>query len=266
MLSSIRDITEQKRTQATLERLVEENERLYHQASASLRERDEFIAMASHELKTPLTALRGFAEILQRRGTYVERMVEGIIIQTRRLDRLIRNMLDLSLAESGHLQLEHAPVDLVALAREVAEQTQLLTRQHTVQLELPEQPIIGAWDAGRLEQVLQNLLTNAVKYSPDGGEIRVRVEDLGPAARVSIADQGIGIAPEAASQIFNRFYRTHEAVSSQAGGFGLGLPIARMIVEAHRGCVEVESRLGAGSTFTVTLPYAPAETEAPWTG
>jgi signal transduction histidine kinase len=189
------------------------------------------------------------------RGTYLPRLVEGIIVQTKRMDRLIRNMLDLSLVESGRLQLQREPVDLVVLARHAVDQTQLLTRSHTVRLDAPEAPLIGDWDAGRLDQILQNLLSNAVKYAPDGGEIVVEVKDASGTASIAVTDQGVGIAAEALPRLFDRFYRSREAAASSAGGLGLGLAITRILVEAHGGQISVESRLGEGSTFRVTLPY-----------
>jgi PAS domain S-box-containing protein len=257
MLSIIRDVTEQKRAASLAERLAEENAALYAQAQETLRLREEFIAMASHELKNPLAALRGFAELLQRRQAYAPNLVDGIILQTARLDRLIRNMLDFSLAHTGHLQLRRGQVDLIATVQLAVTQAQLLTRQHEFRLEAPDEPLIGDWDVDRLDQILQNLLSNAVKYSPDGGTIRIQVEDLGDAARVSVIDQGIGIAQEAIPQLFARFYRSPDVEASRTGGLGLGLSIAHMLVEAHGGQITVESQPGDGSTFSITLPYEP---------
>src|SRR5579871_3767707 len=218
MLSIIRDVTESRRAALDAAQLAEENAALYQRAAESLRQRDEFLAMASHELKNPLTALRGLAQLLERRGTYLPELVNGIILQTARLDRLIRNMLDFSLARSEHLQLRSSAVDLGELAQRVVTEAQLLTRQHSLRLETPPHPVIGEWDADRIEQVLQNLLGNAVKYSPDGGEILVRVETLPGAARLSVVDHGMGIAEEAIPQLFTRFYRSAEAVAGRVGG------------------------------------------------
>jgi signal transduction histidine kinase len=143
-------------------------------------------------------------------------------------------------------------------------ETQLLTRQHAVRLAAPPTPVIGDWDADRLDQVMQNLLSNAVKYSPNGGEILVRVEQLPGGARFAVTDQGVGIAPEAIPQLFSRFYRSREAAASGIGGLGLGLAIAHLLVAAHGGQITVTSRPGAGSTFQVDLPSAaPAPPAAP---
>ena len=259
MLSIIRDVTEQRAAATALARLADENTQLYAQAKETIRQREEFMAMAAHELKNPLAALRGFAELLQIRGAYLPRLVEGIIVQTKRMDRLIRNMLDFSLVESGRLQLQREPVDLVVLARNAVEQSQFLTRSHTVRLEAPKAPLIGDWDAGRLDQILQNLLSNAVKYAPDGGEIVVEVKDCDLAASIAVTDHGVGIAEDALPRLFDRFYRSREAAASSAGGLGLGLAITQMLVEAHGGQIAAESRLGEGSTFRVTLPYHPNE-------
>jgi PAS domain S-box-containing protein len=257
MLSIILDITRQKQAVAAAERLARENAVLYAQATETLRSRDEFIAMASHELKNPLTALRAFAEILQRRGTYEAKLVDGVVLQVRRLERLIQNMLDSSLAESGHLQIRRSRVDLVALVELAVAQTRELTRQHEIRFTAPSHPVVGDWDADRLDQVVQNLLSNAVKYSPAGGEILVSVDEGDTAVRVSVMDHGKGIPEEAIPHLFTRFYRTSEAAASNAGGLGLGLSVARMLVEAHSGQLDVRSRLGEGTTFTVTLPYQP---------
>jgi len=269
MLSIIRDVTEQQAAVAAAVQLAAENALLYKQATETLRRREEFVAMASHELKNPLAALRACAELLKRKGEYLPNMVDNMIVQTTRLDRVIRNMLDFSLGESGHLMLRRGSVDLVHFLQQAVSEAQMLTRQHEVRLEAPDRPLVGDWDKDRLDQVIQNLLSNAVKYSPNGGAITVRAEDLGTAARISVADQGVGISEESLAQLFTRFYRSPEAVDSKAGGLGLGLSIARMLVQAHGGSIDVRSRLGEGSTFSVTLPYESTDgtpTEEPWTG
>ena len=138
-----------------------------------------------------------------------------------------------------------------------------LAARHTVVVDVPEGSLEGWWDPDRLGQVLHNLLANAIKYSPGGGEIRVRVEDLGRQVRVSVADQGIGIAPDALPRLFGRFYRTETAAASGATGLGVGLYIAKSLVEAHGGQIWAESRgEGCGATFGFTVPYEPmGETE-----
>jgi NtrC-family two-component system sensor histidine kinase KinB len=220
------------------------------------RQQREFISMVTHELRNPLASLRGYAQIMRHRGEYMERGLDVILTQSRRLERLIGDLLDVSRVESGQLALQRDETDLVSLSRAAADQAQALTRAHEVRFEGPDEPLFGWWDRDRLAQVLQNLLTNATKYSPDGGTIVVRVAGDGGEVRVSVADQGPGIAPEALPNLFRRFYRTAEAKISGAEGLGLGLYISRSLVEAHGGRIWAESIPGQGSTFTFTLPRA----------
>jgi signal transduction histidine kinase len=214
----------------------------------------EFITMVTHELRNPLASIKGYAELMQRRGAYSEAAVDTIVTQAKQLERLIEDLLDVSRLQVGQLKLQPGETDLVALARAAAAQAQTLTHVHTIRVVAPEPPLVGRWDATRLEQVLQNLLSNAVKYSPDGGEIVVRVEDLPRQARVSVTDQGIGIPPEALPRLFQRFFRTEEAQARGIEGLGLGLHISRALVEAHGGRLWAESLPGQGSTFVFTLP------------
>lgn len=214
----------------------------------------EFMAMISHDLRNPLTSVKGYAQMMQRRQSYNEEAVEIILTQTRQLERLVGDLLDATQIEAGRLELQPTPGDLVELVRSHVEQAQALTTAHTLYLVAPEHPLPGWFDHDRLGQVLQNLLSNAIKYSPEGGAIGVRVEDLGRAARVSVADEGEGIPEEALPRLFERFYRAANA-ASRAKGLGLGLYISRSLIEAHGGRIWAESRPGQGSTFTFVLPY-----------
>ena len=176
--------------------------------------------------------------------------------QARQLNRIVDDLLDSSSLGAEHLRLEPRQMDLVALMRVSAQHAQLLESRHTLRLEIPEKPLEGHWDGGRLMQVFANLLGNAVKYSPPGSEIVVRVEDLGTLAQVSVQDRGIGIVPEELPRMFDRFYRV-AATAHRAQGLGIGLHVAKMLVEAHGGSIAVESVPGQGSTFRVTLPLEP---------
>jgi PAS domain S-box-containing protein len=219
----------------------------------------EFIAMIAHDLKTPLTSIGGYAQLMQRRQAYDERATTTILSQTRRLERLLSDLLDAAQVESGRLKLRRAPVDLVALARACVEDVRATTDHHQFRLEAPEAPLEGDWDHDRLMQVLENLLSNAIKYSPAGGPIVVRLADLGEAAQVAVADEGNGIAAAALPRIFDRFFRT-DAADLTARGLGLGLHISKLLVEAHGGRIWAASPgLGHGSTFTVVLPYRAGE-------
>jgi signal transduction histidine kinase len=216
----------------------------------------DFVAMVTHELKGPLTALKGYAQLMQRRATYSERGVAAILTQTAQIERLIDDLLDAARSDAGQLELRRARADLTAIARDCVEQAQAASASHRVRLDAPEERLVGVWDAGRVQQVLGNLLSNAIKYAPDGGDITVRLADLGDAAEVTVSDQGIGMGPDALARLFERFYRSGAARGS-AQGLGLGLNIARALVEAHGGRIWATSELGVGSTFIFTLPYAP---------
>jgi PAS domain S-box-containing protein len=221
------------------------------------RLQQEFIALVGHELKNPLTALKGYAQLMQRRGTYSASSVDTIITQTSHLERLLNDLLDISRVRSGRLELRHSQLDLTRELRAAIEMAQATTQDHRLVLQAPNEPVEGRWDRDRLQQVFHNLLSNAIKYSPEGGEIEIRLKTLEDQIKISVVDPGIGIAPEALPHLFDRFYRARTA-TSQADGLGLGLDVTRALIEAHGGRVAVESELGRGSTFTISLPYWPA--------
>lgn len=240
-----------------------ENARLYAAAQSAIAAREQFLSLASHELKTPLTTLLGYVGLLQRRlgqsGTLSPRdlrALQTIEAQTQRLDKLILALLDLSRLQAGQLSVEPAPYDLAALARQVVEESQPALDRHTLRLEIPAQPVIVDADGLRLEQVVQNLVQNAVKYSPDGGEVLVRVFTREQTACLEVIDQGIGIPADALPQLFRRFYRAPNVNGKQISGMGVGLYVVREIMALHGGTVEVSSQEGQGSTFTICFPYA----------
>ncbi|MDQ6603150.1 MAG: GAF domain-containing protein, partial [Chloroflexota bacterium] len=222
----------------------------------------DFIAMVAHDLKNPLTALKGNAQLMLRRNSFSERGMATIVAQTNRLERLIDDLRDVARLDARGIVLLRAPVDLVALAHRRAEDAQTQTRLHTMRVEAPETPVVGDWDGDRLEQVMDNLLMNAIKYAPNGGEIVIGVEDCGADARVSVRDCGIGIPPEAHGRLFERFYRAAGGIAADKKGLGLGLYISKALVEAHGGRIGVESLPDEGSAFFFTLPYAPGEPTA----
>lgn len=223
------------------------------QRRALERLQQEFLAMASHELRNPVAAIRGHAQLLQRRGVYAERSVNTIIAQADQLRRLIDDLLLASQIESDRLDLHRTKTDVVAEAHLAVEG--LRVDRPTIHLQAPDELIIVLADQQRLRQVFANLLTNAIKYSPEGSEIVMRVVRGDGDVRVTVADQGVGIPPEALPRLFDRFFRA-EGAAGQAQGLGLGLYITRRIVEAHGGSISVESEPGRGSTFTVTLPLS----------
>jgi PAS domain S-box-containing protein len=217
--------------------------------------RDEFLSIASHELRTPLTALKlRLQSVLHSRdlSDKTERRVESAVRQTERLERLIDNLLDVSRITTGHLELDPEHFDLAEMAQDVAERFREQAAGGGVPLsfEAPA-PVFGQWDRMRLEQVATNLLANALKYG-EGKPIAVSVTADTKAAMLSVADQGMGIAPQDLSRIFQQFERVlgHRTF----GGLGMGLYIARQIAQAHGGRIEVDSAKGRGSTFRVVLP------------
>ncbi|MGI8687906.1 MAG: GAF domain-containing protein [Thermomicrobiales bacterium] len=232
------------------------------QRRAAERMQQDFIAMVAHDLKNPLTTLKGNAQLMQRRNSFSERGLATIVAQANRLERLIDDLRDVARLDARAIALDRAPIDLVALVRHRADEAQTLTQSHMIRMEAPETLVVGDWDADRLEQVMDNLLMNAIKYAPNGGEIRVCVEDRGEEAYVSIHDRGIGVPPEARERLFERFYRAEGGIAADKKGLGLGLYISKALVEAHGGRIGVESALGVGSTFFFTLPYARDEPTA----
>jgi two-component system, chemotaxis family, CheB/CheR fusion protein len=224
------------------------------------RQQRELIATAVHELRNPLTAIKGYAQLMQKRKSTSDKALATILEQAQQLTRLIDDLLTHSSTDIAQPCLEPRLMDLVTLARASVEQAQLRGPGHVIRLESSEEPIQGFWDGDRLAQVFANLLGNAVKYSPAGGEVVVRLQDLGQTVRASVSDQGAGIAADALPRVFDQFYRV-AATANHVPGLGLGLHVSKTLVEAHGGSISVQSVLGVGSTFTFELPcVAPAPT------
>ncbi|HST18667.1 MAG TPA: ATP-binding protein [Gaiellaceae bacterium] len=234
--------------------LLLQNERLRE----SEQHKRDLISMVSHELRTPLSAVLGFTSLLLERDfphDEQQRYLEIVDTQARRLASLAGDFLDVQLLEGGGFELDRAPFDLVELARE---QTRLFfshTELHELELDLPDEPLIVDGDRDRLAQVVGNLLSNAIKYSPEGGVVRVHVGTQGGRAVFSVSDSGLGIPPEDRERVFDKFFRG-AAKETTVGGTGLGLAVAREIVDTHGGSIAVDSSVGHGSTFTFELPLA----------
>ena len=219
-----------------------------------------FISVISHELKTPVAIIKGYASTLSRSDVTWDQdtLRDGLHVieeEADRLDELIGNLLDVSRVQAGGLRLHFGPVDLPALAARVVQGIAATAGDtYEFQLRFPEIfPPVHA-DEERLRMVLANLLSNAVKYSPDGGLVRVGGWTEGDQAIVYVSDQGVGIAPEDQEHIFERFFRVDNTLGRKTQGAGLGLYLARTIVEAHGGQLRVDSQPGRGARFSFTLP------------
>ncbi|WP_437275219.1 AAA family ATPase [Sorangium sp. So ce375] len=249
--------------------LALDNGRLFAEAQVAIERRNEFLLVASHELKTPLTSLKMQAHLLarllpqlQRAEVAPERIDAAIQVldrQIARLAHLVNELLDVTRVNAGRISLTRAPVDLAALAREALERMRqpLADARCRTQVDL-EGPVVGDWDASRIEQVFINLLSNAMKYGA-GAPIHVIVRREGERALLVVRDHGIGISEADQARIFERFERA--VAVRNFGGLGLGLYIVRWIVASHGGTIRVESEPGAGATFIVELPLHAAEAE-----
>jgi signal transduction histidine kinase len=227
--------------------------------------RRDFVANASHELKTPVAAVRALAETLltalPEDPEAGRRFAERIGREAERLDVLTRDLLDLSRVERGTLDIE--PVDLVGLVKEVAGGYTDLAEERRVRLQTELRPQVSLrGDRAQLGLLLSNLVDNALRHTSAKGTVWVRLEASESRATLEVADTGDGIPAGELPRIFERFYRVDKARARQTGGTGLGLAIVRHVAEAHGGTVRVDSELGRGSTFTVTLPVAGPPTPA----
>lgn len=248
-----------------------ELQRINGDLRAAVDLRDEFLSVASHELRTPLTPLKATAQILRMiltRDAPLDRtrtvsMLNRLDRQTDRLAMLVNDMLDTARIQAGRFVLTPAEMDLCELVQDVTERNRSVNDDIAERLicEIPDQPVVGTWDGPRLEQVVVNLVENALRYSPKGGEIRVAVQDLGESVRVVVSDKGIGIPADNLTQLFERFFRASNAASRHFGGLGLGLHICREIVDRHGGRIWAESEgVDKGSSFFIELPrHAPAQ-------
>ena len=233
------------------------------------RLKTQFLSMASHELRTPLTAVSGFIQVARRRITRAAENDDGVDWkheatraaetlelaqrQSRRLGRLVDELLDVSRLQLGRIELHQSQLDLVGCVREVIERMELPQASHTFTLETSADTALVLADQDRIDQVFENLIGNAVKYSPAGGTVTVAMAVDGSEVHVSISDQGIGISADELENVFNIFYRSPDPRAGHVGGLGLGLYISREIVKRHGGRLWAESGTN-GSTFHVALP------------
>ena len=221
--------------------------------------RKDFVANVSHELRTPVTAIRGYAETLLSGAlsdpAAAPKMVDIIHRQSERLSELVEDLLELSRLESRELQLAEKPINLALAAQGASEAVRPKARARNTEIELQVAPeLFVLADPRGVEQVVLNLLDNAVKYSDDRQAVRIEVRLVGPSVEIAVIDRGIGIPARDRERIFERFYRVDRARARDTGGTGLGLAIVRHVVVNHDGEIRVESLEGRGSTFTLVLP------------
>ncbi|MFQ5718995.1 MAG: ATP-binding protein [Acidobacteriota bacterium] len=230
--------------------------------------RREFVANVSHELRTPLTAIAGLVETLiddpDMEARTRQRFLSRISAQGRRLNDMVRDLLDLSRIESAAGTVEMSPTDLGAVVRAGIEVVLAATRgdRPDVDVVLPESPVIVRGDDDSLQRAVANLVENAIRYTDRGGTVRVAVKATSDRAELTVADTGIGIEAAHRERIFERFYRVDRSRSRRGGGTGLGLAIVKHVAVTHGGTVEMESEPGRGSTFRITLPLAESASRA----
>ena len=263
-----RDITERRRIEAERRNAANERERLLNaeraarsDAERASRVKDEFVAMVSHELRTPLNAILGWTQLMMQSAADQDVMARGLDVisrNTRVQAQLVSDLLDVSRIVSGKLRLSIEKVDLVSLVRNVIETLQQTAESKHIGIheELDAKAIPIAGDPARLQQIIWNLLWNAIKFTPEGGRVFVRVRYSGAEGEITVTDTGVGIRPEILPHIFERFSQANLLSARGAGGLGLGLSIVKHLVDLHGGAIKAESPgVGLGATFTVVLPY-----------
>jgi signal transduction histidine kinase len=233
-----------------------DNAKLYEEIKKLNLKKDEFIGMASHELKTPITSLAGYLQIISRRlpeGDMNRSFIEKALLQIGKLSDLIAELLDVSKIESGQLPLSYSAFDLVSMVREVIEQFQYSAKSHHIAFNGDRDAFMVSADRHRIEQVVINLLSNAVKYSPNADLVKVSVSGAGDRAIIAVRDFGMGISKDHQERVFSRFYRVEE-LSAHISGLGIGLYISKEIISRHRGELKVDSEPGKGSVFSFEIP------------
>ncbi len=259
------DITERKRAQRELEKLVVAEQRLRAEAERANRAKDEFLAIVSHELRSPLNALRGWSHLLVTtqppEPALIERATKAIKRNVDAQTRLIDDLLDTSRIVSGKLTIERRVVNLVEIVLAALDAARPGAAAKSIELRFtPHDPaVMVVGDAGRLQQLVSNLLSNAVKFTPERGAVSVLLLKNGERVQVQVKDTGIGIASEFLPHVFDRFTQADTSATRRAGGLGIGLALVRHIALLHGGQVRADSAgEGRGATFTIDLPAAPA--------
>jgi PAS domain S-box-containing protein len=261
-----RDLTERRRAEAAealgrqREELLEAERTARIAAQDAARSKDEFLATLSHELRTPLSAILGWTQLLKRhrepKRDDVERAVEVIERNARAQVQLIEDLLDLSRIMSGRIDLDIRPITLGDVVQQAIESAEPAARAKSIRLEAPiEEPVLVSGDTGRLQQVVWNLLTNAIKFTGRGGTVQISMHRVNSHVEFAVSDTGIGIPATFLPHVFDRFSQGESSASRNYGGLGLGLAISKQLVELHGGCLRAYSAgEGQGATFTMILP------------
>lgn len=248
----VRDSTERHLLEETLRRTVADLE-------TAQAVKDEFLALVSHELRTPLTSIKGYAELLAEEELTSDQVkfVAGISSGSDRMVSLIEDLLLMTQIQSGDLPLELGQAMLADLIASAAESATPFANSKHISLSIDTEPDLATeGDSRRLGQAIDNLVSNAIKYTPNGGAVSITSTHSGDTATITVSDSGIGIPDAEQTQMFGRFFRTSNARASGVGGTGLGLAITRGIIEAHGGTIGFDSTEGTGTTFRITLPHA----------
>ena len=265
LIGVVTDVTERRRAESEREALLDQARVAQRAAEDAARMKDEFLATLSHELRTPMSAVLGWLQVLRSGKLPPEQhaiALDTIERNARLQTQLVDDLLDVSRIVTGKLQVESNPVLLHEVLADAVESAQPAARARDIDIELAMEPgiapVLGS--AERLQQVFSNLIVNAIKFTPPGGRVEIRMQQFGERVRVRVADTGEGIAPELLPHIFDRFRQADSSTRRPHGGLGLGLAIVRSLVELHGGEVSAESPgLGRGATFVVTLPLAAHE-------
>jgi len=270
----IDDITERKEAEARMQELVAERERLLDserhargEAERASRMKDEFLATLSHELRTPLTSILGWAHLMRIRPPTSEELAKGLEIVERNArvqTQLIEDLLDMSRISSGKLRLEVRPLMAASVVEAALETVRPAAEAKAIRIETQLDPVAGpvSADAARLQQVVWNLLNNAIKFTHKGGTVRVMLERQDSHVEIRVIDDGVGIEPRFLPHLFERFRQADASTTRQFGGLGLGLAIVKQLVELHGGTVSVASEgAGKGAAFTVRLPIVGAHAQ-----
>jgi PAS domain S-box-containing protein len=264
----LRDISARRRAEAERDRLLESERAQIERLRELDRLKDEFIALVSHELRTPLTSIRGYLELVTDGAsgdlTPDQEQFLGVVARNaERLQSLVGDLLFVAQIEAGRLSLDRADVDLVSVAAESVESGRPLAAPKEIELSLAADAQVRLeGDRGRLGQLFDNFVSNAIKFTPAGGRVDVRIRTEGNSAVIEVADTGMGIPADEQEQLFERFFRSSNATAQAIQGTGLGLTISKAIVDAHGGTISFTSVENEGTTFRIELPLAPALAEA----